>query len=312
MRILKLAVAFGLFCAVIASGAIIKSGDVLDILVQAHPEFSGRFTVGESGTIEYPLMADQVIVNITTSELMNDLTLRLAKHIDNPLVIISKVEKPEIAVFVLGQVKIPGPVKIYLGATLQEALQLAGGPLPTADLAKVKIVHKNGSNESAESFDLKAFLQTGNIDSMPRLRPDDAVILPMQKAGGKVKAIGAVNKPGFFDIEDDITVFELIYMAGGPAERADLSHVRRIYDRDGKTMEEIIDVQAYIDKGEMKSVPKVTEGDVIIVYAHWYDWKTVLNVLNKRFPFDVNNSFAGNHFNNPREIIASLHYKFHY
>ena len=276
-----------LLCATLAPGAIIKSGDVLEIMVKEQPEFSGRFSVGENGTIEYPLMADQVIVNITTSELMNDLTLRLAKHIDNPLVIISIVEKPEITVFVLGQVKIPGPVKIYLGATLQEALQLAGGPLPLADLEKVKVIHKNGTNETAEYFDLKAFLQSGNIDNMPRLKPDDTVILPVQKGGRKVKAIGAVNKPGFFDIEEDITVFELIYMAGGPAERADLSHVRRIYDRDGKTMEEIINVQSYIDKGEMKSVPKVTEGDVIIVYAHWYDWKTVLSICNNILLFIV-------------------------
>jgi protein involved in polysaccharide export with SLBB domain len=226
-------------------------------------------------------MADQVIVNITTSELMNDLTLRLAKHIDNPLVVISVVEKPEIAVFVLGQVKMPGPVKTYQGATLQEVLQLAGGPLPLADLEKVKIIHKNGSNESAEIFDLKAFLQSGNIDTMPRLKADDTVILLLKKGARKVKAIGAVNRPGFFDMEDEeMTVFELIYLAGGPAERADLSHVRRIYDRDGKTMEEFINVQSFIDKGEMKSVPKCTEGDVIIVYARWYDWKTVLSVVN--------------------------------
>jgi outer membrane receptor protein involved in Fe transport len=44
----------------------------------------------------------------------------------------------------------------------------------------------------------------------------------------------------------------------------------------------------------------------------WNLGVTALNVLNKRFPFDVDNTFAGNHFNNPREIIASLRYKFHY
>jgi protein involved in polysaccharide export with SLBB domain len=286
-RLMNNAARIALLCAVLASGAIIKSGDVLEIVVQAHPEFSGRFSVNENGTIEYPLMADQVILNITTSELMNDLTLRLAKHIDNPLVVISVVEKPEIVVFVLGQVKLPGPIKTYLGATLQEVLQMAGGPLPLADLSKVKIVHKNGSNENAEYFDLKAFLQSGNIDNMPRLKPDDTVILLVQKGGRKIKAIGAVNKPGFFDLEEDITVFELIYMAGGPAERADLSHVRRIYDRDGKTMEEIINVQSYIDKGEMNSVPKLTEGDVVIVYARWYDWKTVLSILSNVLLFLV-------------------------
>ncbi|HEX7510275.1 MAG TPA: polysaccharide biosynthesis/export family protein [Chitinivibrionales bacterium] len=265
--------------ASLSPAAIIKAGDVLEIVVQAHPEFSGRFTVAENGAVDYPLLADQVIVNITTSELMNDLTLRLAKHIDNPLVVISVVEKPEIAVFVLGQVKNPGPVKTYMGATLQEALQLSGGPLPTADLQNVKIVRKNGSNENAETYDLKAFMLTGNLDNMPRLKPEETIVVPAQKGIKKIKVIGAVNKPGFFDMEEGVTVFELIYLAGGPAERADLSHVRRVFDRDGKSMEEIINVQSYIDKGAMIDVPKVTEGDIIIVYSRWYDWKTVLSIL---------------------------------
>jgi hypothetical protein len=37
----------------------------------------------------------------------------------------------------------------------------------------------------------------------------------------------------------------------------------------------------------MNSVPKVTEGDIIIVYAHWYDWKTVLSILNNVLLFIV-------------------------
>ena len=46
---------------------------------------------------------------------MNELTLRLARHIDNPLVLVSIVEKPEITLTVLGQVLNPGPVKAIQG-----------------------------------------------------------------------------------------------------------------------------------------------------------------------------------------------------
>jgi Periplasmic protein involved in polysaccharide export len=294
MQKMKIVWAVVLLMASFAQSKIIKSGDVLEIGVQLHPEFSGRFTVSENGTIDYPLLADQVVANITTSELMNDLTLRLVKHIDNPLVIISIVEKPEILVTILGQVKNPGPVKTYSGSTLQEVLQLAGGPLPTADIQKVKIIHKNAGNDNAEYFDLKAFMQNGNIDNMPRLKADDIVILLAEKGNRKVKVIGAVNKPGFFDLEEDVNVFEVIYMAGGPGERADLSHVRRFSDHQGKTFEETINVQLYIDKGEMNNVPKVAEGDVIIVYARWYDWKTVLSVLNNVLLFIVTiQAFSG-------------------
>jgi outer membrane receptor protein involved in Fe transport len=37
---------------------------------------------------------------------------------------------------------------------------------------------------------------------------------------------------------------------------------------------------------------------------------TVLNLANSRFPFDVSSSFAGSHFNNPREIYGSVRYRF--
>jgi hypothetical protein len=37
---------------------------------------------------------------------------------------------------------------------------------------------------------------------------------------------------------------------------------------------------------------------------------TVLNLSNSRYPFSQNNSFAGTHFNNPREIIGSIRYRF--
>jgi outer membrane receptor protein involved in Fe transport len=39
---------------------------------------------------------------------------------------------------------------------------------------------------------------------------------------------------------------------------------------------------------------------------------TVLNLANSRFPFDISSSFAGTHFNNPREIYGSLRYRFHF
>jgi protein involved in polysaccharide export with SLBB domain len=286
-RITRIGLMMIALCVSLAGASIIKSGDVLDIVVQGHPEFSGRFTVSETGTIDYPLLADEQVVNITTSELMNDLTLKLVKHIDNPLVIISIIAKPEIVVYVLGQVKVPGPVKTYQGATLQEVLQMAGGPLETANIEKIKIVHKNLPDESAEYFDMKAFLSTGNMADMPKLKPDDTVILLGLQKSNKVKVIGAVNKPGFFDLTEKTNIFELIYLAGGPSERGDISRVRRFTQQNGKSMEEVINVQAFLDKGEMDNMPIVSPGDVVMVYERWYDWRTMLSILNNVLLFVV-------------------------
>jgi protein involved in polysaccharide export with SLBB domain len=276
-----------ILCAFAASAAIIRAGNVLDIVVQGHPEFSGSFKVTETGTIDYPLLADEIVTNITTAELMNDLTLKLAKHIDNPLVVIAIVERPPMIVYVLGQVKVPGPVKTYEGATLQEVLMGAGGPLETATLERIKIVHKNSSEETAEYFNLKDFMSNGSLSALPKLKPDDTIILLAEEKSNKVKVIGAVNKPGFFDLTEKMNLFEVIYLAGGPAEHGDLSKVRRFSLVNGKNMEEVINVQSYLDKGEMGNIPQVAPGDIIIVYARWYDWKTILSVLSNVLLFIV-------------------------
>jgi protein involved in polysaccharide export with SLBB domain len=284
-----------IFCTSIYSSTIIKNGDVLDIHVMQHPEFSGRYTVNDQGVIDYPLYAEEPVVNISTVEMMNDLTFRLARHVDNPLVLITIIDKPEITITVLGQVVNPGPVKTFDGATIQEVLISAGGPTPSgADLARIKIIH-NDKGRAADVFNLESFLQKGNVEDLPRLEADDIVIVLAQEKSKKVKVIGAVQKPGLFTLEEKMNLFELIYLAGGPTEKADLSRVRRFTRQsDEKVTEEIVDIQGYIDKGRMDNIPDVMEGDVVIVYGKWFDWKTLLTVLNNTLLFIVTiQAFAG-------------------
>jgi outer membrane receptor protein involved in Fe transport len=62
-------------------------------------------------------------------------------------------------------------------------------------------------------------------------------------------------------------------------------------------------------------LPGHTTADAYISKAlgdHLQLGATVLNLANSRFPFDVSSSFAGSHFNNPREIYGSLRYRFHF
>ena len=277
------------------SASIIKSGDVIDIQVVGHPEFSGRYTVDDHGMVDHPLLADDPVVNVSTVELMNDLAFRLAPHCDNPLVLVSIIDKPEITVTVLGQVMDPGPITTFKGATIQEVLKKAGGPTPTgADLSRIRIIHNN-SSDAPELFNMESFLSKGNVEELPRLEADDIVIVLALEKSRKVKVIGAVQKPGLFTLEEKMNLFEVIYLAGGPTEKSDFSRIRRFTRQEnGNVTEEVIDMQMYIDKGRMDDIPDVLEGDVIIVYSRWFDWRTVLTVLNNTLLFIVTiQAFAG-------------------
>ena len=44
----------------------------------------------------------------------------------------------------------------------------------------------------------------------------------------------------------------------------------------------------------MDEIPLVNEGDIIIVYSKWFDWKTLLTILNNALLFVVTiQTFAG-------------------
>jgi len=291
---LNTALGVTLACIVCIEAAIIHEGDVLEIAVQGHPEFSGTYEVNDDGTVEYPLLVEEIVANVATSELMHALTLRLATYVDNPLVTVSIVKNPELTVLVLGQIADPGPVSVYEGVTLQEVFTKAGGPTKLADLKRVKIVPADGTNEDARFYNFEKFFEEGNLDVLPKLKEGDRIVLLSRERSLKVKVIGAVRKPGFYEPEEDVNIFEMIYLAGGPAEKADLSRVRRLFKHEGKTMEEVVDVRSYIDEGDMDKIPMVEEADVIIVYSKWFDWKTVLTILNNTLLFIVTiQTFSG-------------------
>ncbi|HVY92143.1 MAG TPA: TonB-dependent receptor, partial [Bryobacteraceae bacterium] len=64
-----------------------------------------------------------------------------------------------------------------------------------------------------------------------------------------------------------------------------------------------------------RHLPSHTTGDLYLSKSFAERWQfgvTALNISNSRFPFDISSSFAGSHFNNPREIYASARYRFHF
>ncbi len=277
-----------LFCAAVTGldAAIISSGDVISIEVASHPEYSGTYTVSDDGTINYPLLAGEYVVDITTAELRREITFQLAKHLPNPLVSVAIEENPQITVTMLGQIAQPGPLQTYKGVTVQEAIAAAGGGTQQADYTRIKVIRGDSTLQTV-FFNMRNFLHKGDINEMPLLRDRDKVLLLSKGRAAKVKVIGAVAKPGFFELEDSLNIFEVIYMAGGPSQKADLSRVRRLSQQNDRTSEEIINVRKYIDQGNMDEMPHVSRGDVIIIYSKWFDWKTLLSIMNNALLFIV-------------------------
>lgn len=262
-----------------ASAAVIKAGMTLSIVVKNDKDLSQIVKVNDNGTIDYPLYQDMAVTGKTTSELQDILTYKLAKVVESPMVLVSVLTENPINLYVLGQVKKPGLLTLPPKSSLQEVMLAAGGNLETADLQRVKIVHKNQGDENASYYDLAKFLSSGDLTLLPTLYDGDRIILLSSKKSKYVKILGAVNKPGFYPVGEQAGLFDMLYLAGGPNADANMSKVRIISAAGGQKADYLLDMQKYIDNGKTDELPLLGEGDMVIVYAKVITWQKTLDMM---------------------------------
>lgn len=258
--------------------AVIKAGMYLSIVVKNDKELSQVVRVNDNGTIDYALYQDTPVIGKTTSELQDLLTFKLAKVIEAPLVLVSVLNENPISVNVMGQIKKPGVVTATPKASLQEVLAAALGPTESADLSRVKVVHRHQGDAEAAYYDLQRFLSTGDLSLLPVLEDGDRIIVLSSKKSRYIKVLGAVNKPGFYPLSETASVFDMLYLAGGPSQDANLKRVRIIAAPGGQKTDFMLDVQKFLDEGKTDDLPLLGEGDVMIVYAKAFTWEKGLTV----------------------------------
>jgi protein involved in polysaccharide export with SLBB domain len=184
-----------------------------------------------------------------------------------------------ISIYVLGQVQNPGPVKVRPQASLQEIIESAGGMTEFSNYHKIKIVHRGQSDEDASYYDLQSFLNTGNLALLPKIMEGDRVIVLSSLKTNKIKVLGAVNKPGFYLPHDSTNVFDMVYLAGGPTQDANLTKIRVLGNENGRETDAVVNLRDYIDEGKLSDVPRVSPGDVVIVYRKSFTWSKSLTIV---------------------------------
>lgn len=79
-----------------------------------------------------------------------------------------------------------------------------------------------------------------------------------------ITVFGAVTNSQNFPLVDEISLFELLSMAGGPTTDADLRHIK-IYRRDYTPSYTTLDLTGYLAKGQLDPTIKVGPGDIIFI-----------------------------------------------
>jgi polysaccharide export outer membrane protein len=142
----------------------IDRGDILSIVVWDHPELAGPvnlgqlpptssgsevngsglppagFVVDHDGRVQFPYAGQLKLAGLTEDQARNLLTTKLARYINKPNVTLRVQAYRSKRVYIDGEVKSPGLQAINdIPMSLVEALNRAGGALPTADQSRISL-----------------------------------------------------------------------------------------------------------------------------------------------------------------------------
>ena len=127
-------------------------------------------------------------------------------------------------VWLYDEVKDPGPYFAAGGTTLGELVQLAGGPLRTADLSAVEVTSTTIDPASGTSRTIRTNYKGTVADfSKVSLQPQDVVrFRPVfsDREQGLITITGEVRYPGTFDIRRGERLSSVLERAGGLTEQA--------------------------------------------------------------------------------------------
>jgi len=161
------------------SGYRFLPGDELDVKVVFNPEFSDRVIVSPDGRINLDLIGSVDVLERTPSEVAQEVKSRYAAELIRPDVTVSPRIFGSQAIYVAGEVKEPGMLKLVHQMTVMQAIMEAGGVADTANLEQVILLRRTPRNTSMlRVVNLKEILEARNPTEDVPVQRFDVVFVP--------------------------------------------------------------------------------------------------------------------------------------
>ena len=242
---------------------LIGPQDVLTIQVFDQADLGGRYTVEADGTFSFPLIGRVKAGGLTVRNFETDLKRRLADgYFKNPHVSVAVEQYRSQRIFVMGEVRNPGPVPLSGGMTLIEALARAGSTTAVAS-GEVAIVRATpgakgptlpdpGTASVIVRANIRDF-EGGSMKQNVELHDGDTIFVPRAESA---YVFGQVKNPGAFVIQKDTTVLQALSLAGGVTENGAMNRIKIVRMVNGEKKEIKVKLTDVVKPGDTIIVPE--------------------------------------------------------
>lgn len=259
--------------------AVIEVGNKIYFNVPGEVEFESTFEVDDKGFVELPEIGKVKLAGKMPKRAESEVKLKLAGVYKALGKFYLEVRSRDLLVTVLGYVNNPSQVSIPANGNIQMVIAKADGIKPGAQLNKLQIRR----DDTTTTFDYKAYLDSGDVALLPKLRSGDTVFVPVSPLLGNVQIdfdaqtlssagdadgqgqavtlFGELHSPGSFSYKPDMNIIDALMRAEGVTRYADVTKIRVIQNNTPT----IFDLKQYLDSGDTSLLPKIGAGTTIFV-----------------------------------------------
>ena len=233
--------------------------DVVSVSVFGHQELTGRFPVGDEGSITFPLLGAVPAGGLTVTELQASLVRGLSDgFLRAPQVSVDIVQYMSQRVYAIGEVRTPGAITLTGTASLLDLLVKAGSLTEQAG-GEIRVLRRRGVNATGPlapgqpDVDEVARISVqqvrrGLISFNGSLLDGDTIFVPRAET---VFVLGNVNKPGTYLLDPGVTtVLTAIAQAGGVSELGSTKRIRVSRIQNGQNVEFEVKLDDLLQPGD--------------------------------------------------------------
>lgn len=186
---------------------------------------------------------------------------------------------------VMGRVNNPGQFDWTPELTLFDIFTMAGGAAERANLNELKIISQNENGQTTVVFDMESLIENGgSLQNLPQIKPNDRIVIPAHKIDNlqthwlhlktedSIYVMGEVNSPGRYKFNEAMHFLDILAVAKGPNDKADIHNIRITHRRDNQSYVTHLDLGRYFETGNEVLLPKVKTGDVIYIPNRARSW----------------------------------------
>jgi polysaccharide biosynthesis/export protein len=156
----------------------LQPGDVVAVSVWKESELQREVLVRPDGALTFPLAGEIDVDGKTVEQLRIDLVERLRKYVPDPVVTVAVKAIGGNRVYVIGKVSRPGEFPFSSPVDVMQALSLAGGATPFAEVNDIVILRRDNNGQRAMPFRYGEVERGRNLQQNVLLQSGDTVVVP--------------------------------------------------------------------------------------------------------------------------------------